>query len=347
MNSRMISRGIQVTFVLWLQVALWVAVVYGQVDSGQISGTVKDQSGAVVPGAKVTLTNEGTSASSTKVTGEDGSYIFVPVSIGTYSISTEAAGFQKVVRSHIPVEVQQRLVQDFELAPGAATSSIEVTGRPVLLQTQDASVGQVVTSRNVNNLPLNGRNYTFLAQTVAGVTGGVTDDRGLNKSGSFSTNGNRSAENNYILDGIDNNNYLNNFNNGTFFALLPPIDAIAEFKVQTSNYTSELGRAAGAVINASIKSGTNQLHGDAWEFIRNDKLDAADFFENAGGIKKGEFRQNQFGFTLGGPVVIPKLYNGKNKTFFFVDYQGTRIRQGVTYQRMVKRRGGGVTSTMF
>jgi hypothetical protein len=170
-------------------------LVYAQVDSGQISGAVRDQSGAVIPSATVTLTNEGTSVSFTKVTGQEGNYIFVPVSIGTYSISAEAKGFQKVIHEHIPLEVQQRLIQDFDLTPGTATTAIEVIGSAVLLQTQDASVGQVVTERNVNNLPLNGRNYTFLAQTVAGVTGGVTDDRGLNKSGSFSTNGNRSAEN--------------------------------------------------------------------------------------------------------------------------------------------------------
>jgi len=321
--------------ILLLASLVGMSVVLAQVDSGQVSGVVKDSSGAVVPGATLTLTNEGTSVSSTKTTDAEGNYLFTPVPIGTYSLTVEAKGFEKVLQTHIPVEVQQRLAQDFTLTPGKATSSIEVTGSAVLLQTQDASVGQVVTPRNVNNLPLNGRNYTFLAQTVAGVTGGVTDDRGLNRSGSFSANGNRSAENNYILDGIDNNNYLNNFNNGTFYALLPPVDAIAEFKVQTNNYTAELGRAAGAVLNASVKSGTNQLHGDAWEFLRNDKLDAADFFENAAGIRKGEFRLNQFGFTLGGPILIPKLYNGRNKTFFFGDYQGTRIRQGVTYTQTV------------
>ena len=336
MAARTTSRNIQRLLILGTLLSVGAGLVaYGQVDSGQIYGVVKDQTGAVIPGATVTLTNEGTAASLTKVTGSDASYVFTPVIIGTYSISAEAKGFQKLIRAHIPVEVQQRLLEDFELTPGTASSSIEVTGNPVLLQTQDASVGQVVTTRNINNLPLNGRNYTFLAQIVAGVTGGVTDDRGLNRSGSFSTNGNRSAENNYILDGIDNNNYLNNFNNGTFFALLPPVDAISEFKVETNNYTAELGRAAGAVLNATIKSGTNQFHGAAWEFLRNDKLDAADFFENSGGIQKGEFRQNQFGFTFGGPLWLPKIYNGRNKTFFFVDYQGTRIRQGVTYTTTV------------
>src|SRR5579872_605973 len=186
MAARTTSRNIQRLLILGTLLSVGAGLVaYGQVDSGQIYGVVKDQTGAVIPGATVTLTNEGTAASLTKITGSDGSYVFTPVIIGTYSISAEAKGFQKLIRAHIPVEVQQRLLEDFELTPGTASSSIEVTGNPVLLQTQDASVGQVVTTRNINNLPLNGRNYTFLAQIVAGVTGGVTDDRGLNRSDRF------------------------------------------------------------------------------------------------------------------------------------------------------------------
>ena len=167
---------------------------------------------------------------------------------------------------------------------------------------------------------MNGRNFTFLAQLAAGVTQGQEDTRGLGASGSFSANGQRPAQNNYLLDGIDNNTNLVDFLNGTSFAVRPPVDAIAEFKVQTDNYSAEFGRSAGAILNATIKSGTNQFHGNAWEFLRNDALDAANFFENSGGIPKGEYRQNQFGFTVGGPIK-------KDKTFFFGDYEGTRIRQ--------------------
>ena len=214
------------------------------------------------------------------------------------------------------------------LKPGAVNETIEVASTVPVLETQDASVGQVMDGRNVNNLPLNGRNFTFLAQLAAGVNTPQADTRGNAASGAFSANGNRPAQNNYLLDGIDNNSDTVDFLNGTNFVVLPPVDAVEEFKVQTSDFSAEFGRSGAAVLNATIKSGTNSFHGAAWEFFRNDKLDAADFFENAGGVPKGELRQNQFGFTAGGPVVIPKLFNGRNKVFFFGDYEGLRRVQG-------------------
>src|SRR5207249_215894 len=164
---------------------------------------------------------------------------------------------------------------------------------------------------------------------------GQQDTRGLGGSGSFAANGLRPAQNNYLLDGIDNNVELVDFLNGTHFVVRPPVDAIQEFKIQTNSFSAEFGRSAGAILNATIKSGTNHFHGTLWEFLRNDKFDAANFFENAGGIPKGEFRQNQFGGSIGGPVVIPHLYHGKDKTFFFFDYEGTRTRQAVPYTSTV------------
>src|SRR5205814_850184 len=201
---------------------------------------------------------------------------------------------------------------------------------PPLLQTQTAAVGQVVGSREVNDLPLNGRNFTFLAQVVVGVNTPQADTRGNAATGAFAANGLRPAQNNYLLDGIDNNEDTVDFLNGTNFVVLPPVDAIQEFKVQTSDYSAQYGRSGAAILNATIKSGTNNLHGDVFEFVRNDKFDAADFFEDAAGIpnNKGEFRQNQFGGTIGGPVVIPHLYDGHNKLFFFGDYEALRRRQG-------------------
>jgi hypothetical protein len=294
--------------------------VRAQVDSGAIYGTVKDQSGAVVPGAKVTATSQETGLSVSTVTVSDGNFAFTPIKIGTYTLTAEFTGFQKLIRKDVSVEVQQRVAIDLILQPGMVSQTVEVTGAPPALQTQDASVGQVVGTREVNDLPLNGRNFTFLAQLSAGVTQGQEDTRGLGATGSFSANGERPAQNNYVLDGIDNNADLVDFLNGTAFVVIPPIDAIQEFKIQTNDYSADMGRSAGAVMNATIKSGTNQWHGDVYEFLRNDKLDAANFFENAGNEKKGEFRQNQFGGTLGGPL-------RKNKTFVFGDYQGTRIRQ--------------------
>ena len=332
--------------------SLLIAVTFGggrlmaQVDTGAILGTIKDQSGAVIPGAQVSLQNEGTGLTRTALAGPDGHYIFTPVNIGSYTVEAQFKGFQRVEHKHVTVQVQQQVVVDFVLEPGQVTQTVQVIGAPAQLQTTNASVGQVIGSREVNDLPLNGRNYTFLAQISAGVTYGQEDTRGENATGNFSANGTRPAQNNYILDGIDNNSNLYDFLNGTNYVVRPPIDAIQEFKVQTSNFGAELGRAGGAVLNATIKSGTNAVHGTIWEFFRNDKLDAANFFENSGGLTKGEFRQNQFGGAIGGPVVIPKIYNGRNKTFFFVDYEGTRLRQASPYVSTVptaEERSSGYT----
>jgi hypothetical protein len=305
-----------------------VTPLRAQVDAGAILGTVTDASGSAVHGATVTLTNEGTNASLSTVTGNDGGYKFTPVKIGSYKLSVTFQGFETIVRPHVTVNVGESVVSDFALKPGNVTTTVEVTAVAPVLQSQDASVGQVIDSRSVNDLPLNGRNFTFLAQLAAGVNTPQADTRGNAASGAFSANGLRPAQNNYLLDGIDNNSDTVDFLNGTNFVVLPPVDAVEEFKVQTSDFSAEFGRSGAAVLNATIKSGTNEFHGDVWEYFRNDKLDAADFFENAHQVPKGELRQNQFGFTAGGPLYIPKLFNGKNKVFLFGDYEALRRVQG-------------------
>ncbi len=318
-----------------------------QVDTGTILGTIKDPSGAVIPHAKVSLTNEGTNFTITTTAGGDGSYVFTPIKIGTYTVTAESPGFAKEVRTHLKLNIDEQLVANLTLRPGVVTQTVQVTAAPPPLQTQNASVGQVVNARSVSDLPLNGRNFTFLAQIVAGVNSPQADTRGNAANGAFSANGLRPSQNNYLLDGIDNNSDNVDFLNGTNFVVLPPPDAISEFKVQTTDFSAQYGRAGGAILNATIKSGTNQLHGDLWEFFRNDKLDAADFFEDSGGIHKGEYRQNQFGFTIGGPVVIPHVYNGKNKLFFFGDYEGLRRRQGSVFTNSVptaRERSSGFTN---
>lgn len=292
-----------------------------QVDTGSILGTVTDASGAAVTGAKVTLTNEGTGAELTTSTGADGGYKFTPVRVGSYKLSASLQGFQTVVQTGVVVNVGENVVANFTLKPGTVTETVSVESTIPVLQSQDASVGQVIDSKNVNDLPLNGRNFTFLAQLAAGVNSPQADTRGNAATGAFAANGLRPAQNNYLLDGIDNNSDTVDFLNGTNFVVLPPVDAIQEFKVQTSGFSAEYGRSGAAVLNATIKSGTNEFHGTAWEFFRNDKLDAADFFENAGNIPKGALRQNQFGVSLGGPIK-------KNKIFIFGDYEGLRRVQG-------------------
>lgn len=297
-------------------------IIAAQVDMGSISGVVRDPSGAGITNAKVVLLNEDTNISVSTNAGSEGQYTFSPVKAGHYSLSGSAAGFRTVKQKNVTLDVQQKLEVDITLSVGQVTETVVVDAAPPLLQTLDASVGQVVEEKAINDLPLNGRNFTFLAQLSAGVTQGQQDTRGLGASGSFAANGLRPAQNNYLLDGIDNNTNLVDFLNGTAYSVKPPVDAIQEFKVETNNYSAESGRSAGAVLNATLKSGTNAFHGAVWEFLRNDKLDAANYFEQ--GVKKGEFRQNQFGGALGGPIV-------RNRTFFFMDYEGTRIRQANPY----------------
>src|SRR5664279_3575233 len=292
-----------------------------QVEMGSVTGTITDTSGAVIPGSKVTLLNTDVGLTMEGISDSGGRYTFSPVKIGHYTITVTAQGFAKTTQKNLTLNVAQVMQVNVTLKLGAATETVEVNTAPPLLQTEEASVGQVIGAEQVNALPLNGRNFTFLAQLGAGTQTPQADTRGNAASGAFSANGLRPSQNNYLLDGIDNNSNAVDFLNGTNFVILPPVDAIQEFKVQTADFSAELGRSAGAVLNASIKSGTNSLHGAAWEFFRNDKLDAADWFENNGNIKKGELRLNQFGVSAGGPII-------KNKMFFFGDYEGKRRVQG-------------------
>ncbi len=330
---RCLSRIVVVSASLFL-----VAALDAQVDSGTILGTVRDNSGAIVPNATVTVRNEGTGFSQSTVTSSSGTYVLTPLKIGKYSVEVANPGFKKEVRNGLELNIQQQLVVDFSLQVGDVSTEVQVTTATPILQTESGSVGEVINSHVINDLPLNGRNYTFLARLVPGATVGQPEGRGLNANGWFAANGTRPAQNNYLLDGIDNNTNDVDFLAGAAYVIKPPIDAISEFKLQTSSFSAEFGRAGGAVLNATLKSGTNQFHGSAWEFLRNDKLDATDFFLNAAGQPKGAFKQNQFGATAGGRII-------KDKTFFFADYEGTRIRQGTpetgyTVPTMAERNSG-------
>jgi len=292
--------------------------LWGQVDEGAITGTVQDQTGAVIPNAQVTLLNTDQGLSLETHTTSAGIYIFSPVRIGHFTVTVSAPGFSTTSQKNLTVTVGQQLQVNVQLKPGSASVTVDVTTAPPQLQTDESSVGQVMTEQAVNSLPLNGRNFTFLAQLGAGVNTPQADTRGNAASGAFSANGLRPAQNNYLLDGIDNNSNAVDFLNGTNFIILPPLDAIEEFKVQTAEFRAELGRSAGAVMNATIKSGTNGIHGAVWEFFRNDVFDAGDYFAG-----KGALRFNQFGASIGGPIL-------KNKIFYFGDYEGFRRVQGNT-----------------
>ena len=314
-----------VVFLILASTLLFARGAFAQVDTGAVRGTVTDPTGAVIAEAQVSLVSQDTGLTLSAVTGKDGTYTISPVKIGSYTVSVEASGFKRAT-TRVTVNVQEQARADFQLVTGAVTETVEVTAAAPQLQTQDASVGTVATTEQINNLPLNGRNYTFLAQLGSGVTR-LNPTRGLDQTGSFVANGLTTVHNNYILDGIDNNNDTVDFLNGAAYVSLPPPDAIQEFKAQTGNFSAELGRAGGAVVNASVKSGTNNFHGTLWEFLRNDKFDAIgvdQWFTPASQRKKGELRRNQFGGAIGGPIV-------KKKMFFFGDFEGTRIRTGAEY----------------
>ena len=256
---------------------------FGQMDEGTITGTVQDTTGAVIAGAQVTLLNTDQGITLQTRTNNSGEYTFSPVRIGHYKVSATAKGFSTTTQENLTLNVSQVCLVNIQLKLGAATENVEVTTAPPLLQTEEASVGQVITEETKNSLPLNGRNFIFLAQLGAGTQFPQPDSRGNAATGTFSANGLKPAQNRYMLDGVDNNNYLGL--NQTAWVILPPLDAVQEFKVQTADFNAGLGRSAGAILNATVKAGTNHLHGAVWEFFRNDIFDAADYFEKT---KKGE-----------------------------------------------------------
>ena len=302
-------------------VAIAPFTVNGQADTGTIVGTVADSSGAGVPNAAVTVTQVGTDTKTSVKTDAQGTYIATPLRIGNYAVSVEVNGFKTETRTGIVLQVQDRLRVNFALQIGSVNETVNVAAAVPVVDTESSALGDVIGSEQITDLPLNGRDYTQLATLTTGVIkitengGGIngsTSPTNGNAGGAFAVNGTRGNLNNFLLDGVDNNS---NDNAGNI--LKTNVDAIQEFKVQTSNYSAEFGRSGGAVINATIKSGTNAFHGTAFEFLRNSALDARGYFEPPG-QPKAPFRQNQFGATLGGRI-------RKDKTFFFMDYQGTRI----------------------
>jgi hypothetical protein len=293
----------------------FVGTAFAQKDSGSIGGTVKDSTGAVVAGAKVTVTDADRGTSEQTTTDAQGGYVVSPLKIGRYSVAVEKQGFKKAVAGPIVVNVQERPEVDVALQIGSISETMTITTEGPQLQTETSDLGVVVDAKQATMLPLNGRNYAQLALLGAGVAPAEPGSR-VSASYGFSSNGARSLQNNFLLDGVDNNANLGDVLNESAFVIQPSVDAIEEFKVQTNSYSAEFGRGNGAIMNAVLKSGTNGLHGDVYEFLRNDKLDGRNAFDTI----RQPYKQNQFGLTLGGPII-------KNRTFFFGDYEGLRIRQ--------------------
>jgi outer membrane receptor protein involved in Fe transport len=299
---------------------------WAQITTGDVIGTVTDSSGAVVPNAKVTITNTGTNIERSAPSGQNGDFAFNLLPPGKYTVRVESTGFKSFSVAAFDLAAGDRSRVDGHLEVGKATETVMVTGEVPQLQTDSSSLGTAITGRLVQDLPLNGRNYVQLTQLVPGVsagppnglaTGTRPDDRRLNSS--FSVNGQDPIANNNMIDGMDNNERII----GTI-GVRPSIDAIQEFKVQTNLYSAEIGRTSGGVVNIISKSGSNQFHGSLFEFLRNDRLDANGNFNFTGGaqLPKQKFRQNQFGGSVGGPII-------KDKTFFFGDYEALKIRQGI------------------
>jgi Carboxypeptidase regulatory-like domain/TonB dependent receptor len=299
------------------------ATAVAQKDSGGVAGVVRDPSGAVVPDAKVSVKDVDRGTEVVVTTGLQGEYVASPLKIGSYNVTVEKAGFKKTVVGPIVVNIQEHPEVDITLQVGNIHEVMTITSQGPQLQTETSELGQVVNGQEATTLPLNGRNFAQLAQLSAGVAPAEPGSR-INASYGFSAGGARSEQNNFLLDGVDNNSNLADLLNETAFVIQPSVDAIQEFKVQTSAYSAEFGRGNGAILNAVIKSGTNGFHGDVYEFIRNEKLDARNAFDTS----RQPYKQNQFGATLGGPLI-------KNRTFFFGDYEGLRIRQATPFLEFI------------
>src|SRR5579859_2716728 len=308
------AKGLRDFIIVLLFATSTAGVAFGQADQGTITGVVQDPSGAVIGNATVTLIGVDTGLTLKAKADGGGVYVFSPIKIGNYSVSASAPGFQTTTETNLHLDLQQRLNVVVTLKPGSATETVTVSSETPLMQTQESSVGQVVDTETINDVPLNGRNWVFIAQLSAGAVPSE-GSRGSGK-GDFNANGQRAEQNNFILDGVDNNVNVVDYYNGASFVAQPPPDGLAEFKVQTSNYSAEIGHGAGAVVNASLKSGTNQLHGSAWEYLRNTAFDTHDW--NNESLPVPTYHENQFGATLGLPIL-------RNKVFFFGDVQANRI----------------------
>ena len=300
------------------------STLHAQSATGQITGTVKDATGAVVAGVPITVSSQLTGITRTTKTNDAGGYSFPLLPVSVYSVTADQKGFRAAKRSDINLSVDQVIRLDLDLQVGEVTETVDVKASAVTIDTESAAVGQVVSQKQVTELPLNGRNFLQLLFLGAGAVETSGEQGGMRQGAgnAISINGARPTSNNYLLDGTSNTDTAL----GTPAAILS-VDAIQEFKEQTTTYSAEYGFSANQV-NIISKTGTNDLHGAVFWFLRNDALDANNFFNNSVAQKKNKLRQNQFGFVAGAPVYIPKLYNGRNRTFWLANYEGRRTGSG-------------------
>ena len=329
-------------FVLFLVLAL-SGLGLAQSESATLSGRVSDSSGAAIVGAEVVLTDTQTNVEQRTKTNEVGLYVFSGVHPGTYRVAAGATGFRVLIKDGLTLHVQDELAENFSLTLGAISESMTVTADATPINTTDASVGTVVDQKFVENIPLNGRSFQDLILMTPGVVTQSPQSGGAaTVSGDFSVNGQRTESNYYTIDGVSGNLSAGNGYGmqtaatsgsvpsstalGTTQSLVS-VDALQEFRVQSSTYSAEYGRSPGGQFSLVTRSGTNELHGSAFDYLRNDVLDANDWFNDFFSVAETALRQNDFGGTLGGPVWIPSLYSGRDKTFFFLSYEGLRLTQ--------------------
>src|SRR4051794_23709204 len=330
MKARLVYPSIMLTLVLL------AGSMFAQVNTASLTGLVSDPSGAAIADAKVTATNSATNLQQSATTTSSGYFTFATLPTGDYKVTVEKQGF-RVTTSSINLAVGSRARLDLALQVGTASETVDVTGTAPLLTTQDAMPGAVVDDAMIHGAPLGARNWDDLLGLVAGVQADRYTEQGggtaAGRTGGVNVHGIRSLQNNFVLDGVDNNSFSENVQELTTQIARPSLDAISEFKVSTNPYSAENGRSPGSLVSVTTKGGTNSFHGSAYEYLRNKVFDARDFFnarnasqQPVGTLlqKKPAFNQNQFGATIGGPVF-------KNKAFFFGNYEGTRIRKGRTY----------------
>jgi hypothetical protein len=330
MPVRFVPEKINILMPLFLVMGILLAShADAQISGATLSGTVTDQSGGVVPQAAISIKNVATAITRSNTTSAAGFYSAPNLLPGIYEVKAEAQGFTSKIQTGVNLTVGEQQVLNFTLQVGQMSTVVEVSTEAPNVDLASSTISAVVSSTTVRELPLNGRSWTDLATLQPGVNSIQTQpdftagpDRGKRGFGNQLTiDGARPQQNNYRLDGISMNDYDNSAPGSVLGGDLG-VDAIQEFSVLTSNYSADYGRTAGGVVNAITRSGTNQFHGSVYEFLRNDALDAANFFENAGGIKKASFRQNQFGVAAGGPIK-------KDKLFVFGDYEGLRYSKGI------------------
>src|SRR5262245_12733716 len=293
-----------------------------QQETATITGEVRDANGSVVSKATINVSHVEANVSIQSETNDHGLYTVPSLKHGSYSITVEKAGFKKSVRSGVTLQVNQVARLDVNMQIGELTTAVEVVEAATLLETETSSRGSVIDQKKIVDLPLNGRDYNQLALLSPGVLAGTTRMASINFKGAINVNGNRLFMNVFLLDGVDNVSYSSSYRGDNVQVVQPSIEALQEFKIQTNAYSAEFGRSAGAVVNATIKSGGNNFRGSVYEFLRNDALDASNFFSNFSNQGKPARKRNQFGGAFGGPII-------ENKTFFFGDYEGLRDREGV------------------